>query len=878
MSGSWKRKWLKYLGISALFCIALCFTGGFVFLLFINKDLPSIDSLQVYEPKELSVVLSENEEVIGEFFDEKRVVTKEIPDIIKKAFIAAEDTKFYSHQGLDFFGIIRAAWVNFRSGSRRQGASTITQQVARAFLLSPEKTITRKIKEAILAWQIEQSLNKDQILHLYLNHIYLGHGAYGVAAAADVYFGKKLHEVTLAEAAILGGLPQAPSRYSPSKNPDRVKRRQLYVLRRMREASFISEEEHEVAANQEVLIESRKDLNKTLAPYFVEYVRQYVMGKYGSRMVLQDGLKIYTTLDVDMQRYGQNAIRKGLSELEKRQGYRGPLKKLKKDEIDKYFAGRKFEERDDERVVANQELEVAVEEARGRGEIKMKPAPALELGDFIEGVVIKVNDDAKETLVEYEPGYFARIDLEDIKWAHARQKADDDDDQAIAIVRKVSDVVSEGDVVAMSVKALSTTAPEAGGAPIIEASLEQDTEVEGALLAVDPRNGYVRSMVGGYDFGRSQFNRSTQARRQPGSSFKPIIYAAALDLGFTPASILQDSPIVFENDVDQDKYRPNNYDQKFVGDTTLRSSLLTSRNITTIKLLNEVGLDRAIQYARRLGIESELNRNFTLGLGSSVVTLNEIVRPYIVFARGGYPEKQVFIKRIVDREGKALEENVVEDFDVPMLLAIDQSISELKQDISSVLFTEKTEEVAEDSATFLKETSHETNQRKLEKHTSPLKPGQVLSSEASFLMTNLLKENILYGSGRRARELNRPASGKTGTTDENRDAWFVGFTPQLVAGVWVGYDDLRKLGRFETGSRAAVPIWLDFMAASSAPYPKEDFSVPDNIEFARIDPQTGKLATAKTKGAVFEAFVKGTTPTELSQGKKQDADFYGKDF
>lgn len=872
------RRVLAYISLlTVLIGTAMCLIGGFVFLFIMNKGLPSIESLKDYQPKEVSFVYSHNEEIIGEFFEERRILAREIPEIIKQAFIAAEDSHFYSHQGVDFLGILRAAYVNLKAGGIRQGASTITQQVARAFLLSSERTYTRKIKEAILAWKIEQSLTKEEILSLYLNHIYLGHGAYGVAAAAKVYFGKKLEDISLAEAAILGGLPQAPSRYSPARNPDRVKRRQLYVLKQMLKQNFISQEEFEEAANQTVYVEPRTDINKTLAPYFVEYVRQYVMNKYGVRMVLEDGLKIYTTLDLDMERHAQNALRKGLSDLEKRQGYRGPLRHLQPSEIEEYFAGRKFEEQGDAGENTNQELEVAQSETEGRGRIRMKTGPALEEGDFIEGVVVRVEDEKGQAVVEYQPGQFARLIMEDMKWAHERIRPDDDE-QIVRAVNKVSDILKVGDVIVMTVKSVPPRPEDPDAEYMIEAQLEQHTEVEGALLSVDPRNGYVYAMVGGYDFNRSQFNRALQAKRQPGSSFKPVIYAAALEYGFTAASILQDSPITFENELDQEKWRPNNYDLKFVGDTTLRSSLLTSRNITTIKLLNEIGLDTAIRYARRLGIESPLSRDFTLALGSSVVTLREMILPYMVFATGGYPQNLVFIKRIENRHGEILEENAVEDFSATQTEMLDQAVSTLKMDLARVaLTTDGNKEQPEESASFLREvTSRE--KREQQEWAKNLHPGQVLSSEASYLMTHLLKENILYGSGRRARELNRPASGKTGTTDDNRDAWFIGYTPQLVTGVWVGYDDLRRLGRFETGSRAAVPIWLDFMVNATAYQPKMDFVVPENIEFARIDPATGRLASATTKGAVFEAFVKGTAPTRFVEAPKDVMDLYQSDY
>ncbi|MBN8554807.1 MAG: PBP1A family penicillin-binding protein [Deltaproteobacteria bacterium] len=859
--------WAKFIRIAAVFSailLAAFLTGSFVLLILLNRGLPSVESLKHYEPKEVSQVFSEHGELIGEFYDERRYVAKEIPERVRQAFIAAEDSNFYFHKGVDFVGVLRAAYVNMTSHGLRQGASTITQQVARGFLLSPEKTFSRKLKEVILAWQIENNLTKDEILHLYLNHIYLGNGAYGVAAAAKVYFGKELHDISIAEAAILGGLPQAPSRYSPSKNPDRVKRRQLYVLKQMHKNNFISADEAAAAGTEDIFIQPSYEINKSLAPYFTEYVRQYVMNKYGSANILKNGFKIFTTLDVDMNHAGENALRKGLSELEKRQGYQGPLKRLNAAQMKDYFKGREFEEREDETVVPIQELEVSATEAQGKGEIRMKPPRKLEVGEWLEGLVQKVDDAKGEALVEYEPNYFARISYEDVRWAHPKY-ASDDDDVAVRGVSKISDVLKVGDVILMSVKNPN--------AKPVEAFLEQQTEVEGALLSMDPHNGYVKAMIGGYDFNRSQFNRAVQAKRQPGSAFKPIIYAAALDMGFTPASVLQDSPITFENAADQDKWRPSNFDQKFVGDTTLRNSLLASRNITTIKLLNSIGIDTAVDYARKLGIESNLQRDFTLGLGSSVVTLPEILQPYIVFATGGYRKKPLMIKKIIDRNGLVVEDNVGEDFAASSIEAVRTSVGELKKDVAAIEFAKTPSSQKEESVSFLQDAENDSKvKRKI--ITSALKPGQVLSTETSFLMTQLLKENVLYGSGRRARDLDRPACGKTGTTDENRDAWFVGFTPNLVTGVWVGYDDLRILGKQETGSRAAVPIWLDYMMKATAPYPKTDFPVPESIEFARIDPKTGGLASPKDKTGIFEAFVKGTAPTEEKSAPTSDSDLY----
>ena len=862
------KVFVRIAAIASAFVIAGCMCVAFVILVYLNRGLPSLDSLKNYAPKEVSTVLSEQDEVIGEFFEEKRFVNRDIPLRIKHAFIAAEDAGFYYHKGIDFLGMLRAAYVNVASGRIRQGASTLTQQVARSFLLSPERTFERKIREIILSWQIENSLTKDEILDLYLNHIFLGAGAYGVAAAAEVYFGKRLEDVSVAEAAILGGLPQAPSRYSPQRNPMRVKRRQLYVLKQMLENNFITKQEYEEAANADVFVEPPKNINKTIAPYFVEYVRQKMMDKYGSQRVLEDGLKIYTTLDLEQNRAAENALRKGLSELEKRQGYRGPLRQTSRDE---YFKDKEL--RDDDDAAKESALEVAVSEIKGRGKILMRQSRTVEVGEVLEGVVTRIQDDKGEALVEYNPGYFALLKFDDMKWAHKRVVADEDEDVVIPEVRKVSDVLSVGDVVLFS----ATTAQGTDASKPIGGLLEQHTEVEGAIMAMDPYSGFVKAMVGGYDFNRSQFNRALQAKRQPGSAFKPIVYAASFDLGFTPASLIQDTPITFENAADQEKWRPANYDQKFLGDVTIRNSLLASRNIPTIRLLNEVGIDSVIEYARRLGISSALERDFTLALGSSVTTLQELLQPYVVFATGGYRQEPIFIKRVVDRNGNILEESVKENFEASTSEAIREGVAEVKKQISSVVFAKDETSGKNESASFLQDSTASKAREERKVITPPLKPGQVLSTEASFIMTHLLKENILYGTGRRARDLQRPASGKTGTTDQNKDAWFMGYTPNLVAGVWVGYDDLRVLGRAETGSRAAVPIWLDFMAKALEPYPAVDFRVPETIEFARINSKTGLLASPQDKTAIFEAFIKGTAPTETTPTTLKESDFYLKD-
>lgn len=886
------KKLLKWTFLGSLALISSSLIGGFIVVLYLHKDLPSIEAMKNYRMKEASLVFSTHSELVGIFYDQnqRRIVLDEFPELVKQAFISAEDSSFYSHKGVDFFGILRAAFVNIRAGGIRQGASTITQQVAKRLFLSSERSFVRKAKEAILAWRIENLLTKEEIIALYLNHIYLGANSYGVEMAARTYFGKPISQVSLQEAAVLAGLPKAPARYAPNRDPVRAKRRQLYVLKRMAEENYISQEEYEEAANADVFIQPPQDVNKEKAPYFVEYVRRQLKAKYGERMLLNDGLQIYTTLDVDKARYAQNALRKGLNDLERRQGYQGPIEALGTSEaIRNYFKDRLLGNdrgRDDQ---LNEEV-VAKSELADRGRIRLQPPAPLEEGDFLEGVVLEVNDTDGFALVEYEPRQFARIDLADIKWAKPRRSDEDDEDRYIPPVRKVSDVLKRGYLIRLSVKEVLSEPEELTSEKIlkyyeeetaesedaedldlveqlvpklmIKAELEQDTEVEGALLSVDPRNGFVKAMVGGFDFKRSEFIRAVQASRQPGSAFKPIVYTAALDSGYTPASIIQDSPITFKNNFFERDWVPENYDRKFKGDITLRTSLLQSRNIPTVKILNDIGMEKVTEYARKLGITSDITRDVTMALGSSVVTLDEIIKPYMVFANGGYPRQLVYIKEILDRDGEVLERNVDEEFLASPKVSIDAGLNYYKTQVARIEFSqsETSLEESDEKVTFLSDSDEAD--RLTDFKPPALKPGQVISSETAYLITHLLKENILHGSGRRARDLNRPASGKTGTTNGNRDAWFMGFTPQLVAGVWVGYDDSqRSLGRFETGSRAAVPIWRDYMIQAMKPYPKIDFERPENIEMARIDPGTGRLATTRTRNAVFEAFIKGTAPT-----------------
>ena len=744
-----------------------------------SRDLPQISSLSEYRPPIITTVYSDDERKIGEFYHERRIVIplSEIPALLKEAFIAAEDARFFKHQGIDFISIVRAFFKNLEAGTIVQGGSTITQQVTKSFFLTPERSYKRKIKEAILAYRIDKTFSKAEILYLYLNQIYLGHGAYGVEAAAENYFGKPAKALNLAECAMLAGLPQAPSRYSPFHNPERAKQRQIYVLNRMVGEGFITNIEATEAINTKLDIKPRRNWYIEKVPIYTEYVRRYIENKYGRDALYREGLKVYTAVNIEMQKIALEAIRKGLRDLDRRQGYRGPIRRLKFEEIEDFSAG--------------------IEAERAQ-----KP---LQVDTVSQGVVIKVDDKAGQATVRIgaEKGI---IRLKEIRWA---RKPNPDVAYYKVKVNKPSEVLSVGDVISVSIKAK----PADSG--LWELSLEQEPLVEAALLCLETETGNVKVMVGGKDFQESQFNRAVQSRRQPGSAFKPIIYAAALDKGYTPATMLIDSPIVFQDESMDFKWKPKNYGKKFYGPTLLRQALAKSRNVITIKLLQDIGIDYCISYARRFGITSELANDLSIALGSSGVSLLEMVKAYSVFANQGYLIEPVFIRKIADRDGKILEE-----------------------------------------ASMVRE--------------------KVLEKNTAYIMTNLLEGVVQNGTGFRVKALKRPVAGKTGTTNNLYDAWFIGYTPGYVTGVWVGFDTERSLGESETGSRAASPIWLAFMQELLKDKPVRVFQVPEGVVFAKIDADTGLLPIPESKRTIFECFKEGTVPTAYT--KKPDSVTDAKDF
>jgi len=743
------------LGVAGIsFCVLL--TSGvalFAFYTQITRSLPSTQSLRNYHPPLVSSVYARDGSLIGEFYLERRflISLQQMSPHVINAFLAAEDVRFYEHAGVDLQGIIRAFYKNWQAGEIVQGGSTITQQVVKSLLLTPERTWVRKLKEAILAYRIDQSLSKDQILELYLNQIYFGSGAYGVEAAAQTYFRKHASDLTLSEATLLAGLPKAPSRYSPFQNLPAARERQRYVLQRMTEVGFISPQTAEEVFSEPLqLSEPRHWTLKTLNS-FSEEVRRQVEQRYGKDGLYKEGLQIYTTLDPKAQEYAELALDRGLRELDKRHGYRKARRHLPSDQWESFL-----------------------KELTGRKE-------QLVEGKVLEALVMDYMSKSKIYRVGLGSG---QAELSPLSWEWTGVSAG-----------RAAKMLKPGDIISVRLGKQQENG-------VWSASLEQEPKVEGAFLAIATETGEVLCMVGGREFEKSQFNRATQALRQPGSAFKPIIYSAAIDKGYTEASILIDSPIIRDDPSIRGPWRPANYDREFWGPILLRKALIHSRNVVTVKLLDSIGIDYAIDYARRLGFSTPLTPTLSLALGASEVTLWELVGAYSTFANHGQRVAPYMISRILDRNGHVLEEHEV--------------------------------------------------QRE-----------PVISPQTAYVMTHLLQDVIQQGTGQRAKSLGRPAAGKTGTSNDLKDAWFIGYTPSILAGVWVGHDNHNlSLGKKETGGRAACPTWVYFMENWLKDKPIESFAIPPGVVFAKINNSTGARARSDDPNAVYAAFLETQLPSE----------------
>ena len=711
-------------------------------------DLPQISALDDYAPNTITRVLASSGEVVGEFAIERRVVIpyEAISPKLRQAILASEDEEFDRHFGLSIPRIIVALVKDILEGRKASGASTLTQQLARNLFLTPEKTWERKIKEAILAIQIEKRYTKPEIFTLYCNQIYLGHGAYGVEAAARLYFGKSASDLTLDEAAMIAGIIQSPSRQSPYVDVRRATIRRNYALGRMASAGYITAEEAEAARQRPIVTTGQPTPEPSKAPYYVEEVRKYLEAKYGAKQIYENGLTVQTALDVTLQEAAGRALDAGLRAFDRRRGWRRPARNLL-----------------DERL--------SIDDYRDP-----RWSRPMHVGDVVPAVVTATEGARIDVRVGRAS---AAIGREGYAWTRRTS--------ASALVRR-------GDVVSVRLTGRSDDGSS------VEATLEQEPLVEGAVLALENRTGRVLAMVGGYSFERSKFNRATQAMRQMGSTFKPVVYTAAIDRGYTPASTVLDAPVAFPAGPGQPPYSPSNYDNQFEGTITVRRALEQSRNVPAVRLTEQLGPAQVVAYARRLGFASPIPPYLSVALGAAEATLLEATSAYSVFPNQGVRMMPFQVLRITDREGNLLEENRPQ-------------------------------------------------------------PQDAIRADTAFVVTSLLQGVVARGTAARAAALRWPLGGKTGTTNDYTDAWFIGFDPDITVGVWIGHDQKRKLGPNETGGVAALPIWMDVMRAwIEGREDRPEFARPGNILFVSVDRATGREVAEPGDHALTEVFISGTQP------------------
>lgn len=824
--------------------------------IYFTQSVPGIEKLTKYSPPVVTSFYADKGELIGEFAYQRRFLApmEQIPQHLKDAFVAAEDKNFWRHGGVDKEAILRAIKKNLTTGALKEGASTITQQVAKTFLLTPERKFTRKIKEAILSTRIEQSLTKEQILYLYLNQIYLGSSAYGVEAAAQTYFDKSIKDLTIAECAMLAGLAKAPSMTSPKRNLKKSLERRSYVLKRMLEDGFITEADYEQANKEEPRIYNTTNNNARLASDFVEHVRRYIEKKYGTDTLYKEGLQVYTTVDLEATRQSREAMEYGLRELDKRQGYRGPIKTLNVKGVMDFL-----EEK-----------------------TKSMEAP-MKFGQVTEGVITHI--DSENIYVRMgsfikdgeKRDYIGQIKIEnDPKWwvrqPFLRQELRTRNFTAGDLPFQVGDLI-EVRILDPNIKRkdlylkkFGKTDPELRNykqyteemSPYFMLEPEQEPIVQSALMMRENRSGYVRVLLGGYSAAESKYNRATQSRRQAGSSYKPVIYAAALDKGFTASDLIMDSPLALTVPGTGEVWRPKNYRGGFAGPVTFRDCLVKSRNIPTIKILQQIGIEHTKNYARKMGYTSPPVENLTLALGSTGVSLEEQVNAYSVFPNLGYYVPPIFITKVVDRHGRVLEDRMT-----PALLT--DPIQSDQVSVNPVPVEYK-------GSGMIFETDW------MDRSTSQAK--RRIDEGTAYIMTSILQGVITEGTATNLKKIvGRPdIAGKTGTTNENVDAWFVGYTPDYTCGVWVGFDDEVSIGDGETGGRAAAPIWGYFIRNLLSGKPIREFQSPSSIEFRKVDPKTGLLTSAPD--GIKEIFKTGSGPTQASQKPIRGArwDYAGSDL
>ena len=753
-TGRPRSRLIAWIG-ATLVCWAAAVGGGAGLAAFLLRDLPGVLSLEDYTPPALTRVYAGDGSILKQFGQQRRIIVPRsgIPDSFRQAIISVEDAGFYRHPGVDPKGILRAAYQDVLRGRLEQGASTITQQLAQDLFLTKDKTWTRKIQEAILALQVEKSYTKDEILELYCNQIYFGHGFYGIESASRFYFGKPASAMALEQAALLAGIVRRPEAYSPFKHPDRAKGRRAIVLRRMVAEQVLTPVQAEAASARSLGVVNRTANDRQIGLYFLEEVRKDLASRYGDNSLYKEGFEVHTTLDRSIQAVSERALRKHLRRVDRRRGFR-PVQ---------------------QNILQNDGIEP--EQWEG-----LDTAGPLNAGEVRTGVVLSVDPD--RATVRLGPGdVTGELASSDAEWTN--------EDDLTRVLRR-------GDVTLFEI--MSTG--DEGAAPRLV--LDQEPEVEGAVVVLDPRTGRVLALVGGYAFERSEYNRAIQARRPVGSSFKPILYAAALENGFAPTDRIYDEPTIFVDTRTGSLYEPENYERDYWGLITLRTALEHSRNIAAVKLINLLGFEPVFDTASRLGITERLNPYPSLALGAVEISLLEMVSAYGAFANGGLRLEAHLIDRIIDREGRT-------------------------------------------------------------RHSADPQSTEALDSSVAYVLTQMMQGVVRRGSAKSLSDFPRPVAGKTGTTDGHSDAWFIGFTTNLVCGVWVGLDKVESIGRGQSGARVALPIWNEIMLAATANDPDSEFTRPSRVTQAPVDLHTGLRATVETgcSNILLESFIEGTEPQAL---------------
>ncbi len=777
--------------------------------LYFAPGLPSVSTLKDVELQVPLKVFSRDEKLIAVYGEKRRqpLQIKDYPQPVIQAFLAAEDDRFYQHPGVDYQGLIRAAIEVLRTGQKRQGGSTITMQLARNFFLGNERTYVRKFREIFLALQIEHELSKDEILELYLNKIYLGNRAYGVGAASDVYYGLGVDELSIAQVAMIAGLPKAPSRLNPIINPERALVRRNYVLDRMYQLGFIDKETYQNSIEAEVTASRHYPKVEVDAPYIGEMVRAFIVENFGTTDAYNKGFRVYTTVDTRLQQAARQALVNGLRDYDERHGYRGAESKV---EIIKTESGE----------TDTAKLDEALSELP-------------EVGGLMPGVITEVKKESIRVYIGADR--IIPVELNSATWARPYLN----ENAMGKVPTDFTTMFAMGDVIRVNTEDSKLW------------SLTQIPNVSGALVSVDPHNGGILALVGGFDYYYSKFNRAIQARRQPGSSFKPFIYSAALDSGYTPASIINDAPVVFEDVALEDTWRPQNYSGKFFGPTRLRVALFKSRNMVSIRLLNDMGRRQAMLHVTKFGFDQErLPNDLTLALGSGAVTPLELAQGYSVFANGGYLIEPYLIERIEDDKG-------------------------------AVLFSADALTVCETDCKLLQQKINKDETDRLEANPSDIDlpaglsgslrvAARVLEQENAYQMVSMMQDVINRGTATKAKALGRnDLAGKTGTTNEQHDAWFSGFNGDVVATTWVGFDQDRPLGKREVGGTAALPIWMDYMRIALDGKAENSLAMPAGMVTMRIDPKTGLLVDQDSNQGIQEIFREQNIPTTSAETDNQ---------